>query len=1202
MRKWGDGEIPLTHETINLRNTQERREVKIMRVAGVNSFGWLLKSACHAFGICFFVLFLVHPSTLTPQPSEEAEIKKVVEQMFTAFAKEDLDGVMACWAEKSPQFAEFKQFAQNDFVTADDTQFVNVMFTHWKIEAEKATVRLRFDWKWSDVKTKKPAQQATVWNVQFVKEADGWKWWQPSDAINDLSNELLLAKTKEEREKKLNDEKELVTARLVSTLRNASGTQAKQGNFAFALKLSDLAFEVAETLGDKASLGWCWMRRGLLFHYQSQYPAALENYQRALPLFREAKDKQGEAETLNNIGVVYDSTGRYALALAQYEASLNLAKEIGDKGVEAKTLGNIGNVYQLMGNYAEALAQYEASLKIERELGSKTGEAETLSNIGVVYQSMGKYALALAQYEASLNLAKEIGDKGVEAKTLGNIGNVYQSTGKYAEALGAFEASLKINQEIGDRAEEATTLIGIGIVYQSVGKYALALAQYEANLKVLRELGMKAEEAGTLNTIGSVYQLTGKYALALAQYEASLNLAKEIGDKEVEAMALGNIGIVYDSTGKYAEALAQYEASLKIEQEIGDRAGEAGTLNNIGIVYRSTGKYAEALAQYEASLKIEQEIGDRAGEAGTLNNIGVVYRLTGKYAEALAQFEAALKISEPIGDIDTALHSYRSIGEVHQAQQQWESASEAYRKAITLIEQVRAAAKEPSLQMGFFEQYTSPYYGLVTSLLARNHVEEAFQTAERAKARTLVEILQGGRVDITKAMTAEEKRREQELNERIALANLELRTLQSQSNPNQSKLSDVKSRLFAARQDSDAFRIRLYHAHPELQAQRGAFSPLTVAQAAQFILAQQAHDLLVLEYIVGDDQTWLFALNGTGQLAVYPIKMTHKELSQRVNALREAIRLREADKLGALPQIEAALRQLDSLLEPLSNVLAGARQVCIVPDDVLWEVPFAALKTQEGKYLVETHAVFYAPSLTALKAEVEAGKKQQQTPQSQLLAMAPFAYPDSENSQRTREMPLRGTFGALPKSESEVTAVSALFDTKPYLREAATEHRAKTEASRVRLLHFATHGVFEPLQGMYSGVLLAEEKGGGSIGSEGAGEDGYLEAREIVELDLKASLAVLSACETARGQLSRGEGVLGLSWAFFVAGCPSTVVSQWKVADESTAELMKAFYLQLCKGTSKDVALQKAMATVRSNPKWRHPFYWASFLLVGDWQ
>jgi CHAT domain-containing protein len=208
-----------------------------------------------------------------------------------------------------------------------------------------------------------------------------------------------------------------------------------------------------------------------------------------------------------------------------------------------------------------------------------------------------------------------------------------------------------------------------------------------------------------------------------------------------------------------------------------------------------------------------------------------------------------------------------------------------------------------------------------------------------------------------------------------------------------------------------------------------------------------------------------------------------------------------------------------------------------------------------------------------------------------LLAFAPFAYTGG-NEQTVRTVPLRGAFRALPASLREVSALAKLYGIRPYLRDEAKESRAKTEGRKTRILHFATHALFEPSHGMYSGIVLAEEEG----------EDGFLEAREIVDLDLQADLAVLSACETARGEIHRGEGLIGLSWAFFVAGCASTVVSQWKVLDESTAELMATFYRNLKAGKNKAEALRQAQLHLLRNRRYSHPFFWSPFILIGDWQ
>jgi CHAT domain-containing protein len=188
----------------------------------------------------------------------------------------------------------------------------------------------------------------------------------------------------------------------------------------------------------------------------------------------------------------------------------------------------------------------------------------------------------------------------------------------------------------------------------------------------------------------------------------------------------------------------------------------------------------------------------------------------------------------------------------------------------------------------------------------------------------------------------------------------------------------------------------------------------------------------------------------------------------------------------------------------------------------------------------------------------------------------------------------------LPDAEREVIALRALYDRRStiYVRAEAREDQAKAEMGKYGVLHFATHGILDSTSPMYSHIVLSTD--------EKSPDDGLLEAWEIMRLKLKADLAVLSACDTGRGKTDAGEGVIGMSWAFFVAGCPTTVVTQWKVDSASTADLMIEFHRNLVRSTKtrqqgwrKAQALRDAMVNVMKNPQYRDPFYWAGFVVVG---
>jgi CHAT domain-containing protein len=169
-----------------------------------------------------------------------------------------------------------------------------------------------------------------------------------------------------------------------------------------------------------------------------------------------------------------------------------------------------------------------------------------------------------------------------------------------------------------------------------------------------------------------------------------------------------------------------------------------------------------------------------------------------------------------------------------------------------------------------------------------------------------------------------------------------------------------------------------------------------------------------------------------------------------------------------------------------------------------------------------------------------------------------------------------------------------------FQREAATESRVKLSGDRYHILHFATHGIYDAANPMYSGIVL----------SAGNKEDGFWSANEIANSKLNADLVVMSACETALGEVRPGEGILGLSWALFAAGSRSNLLSQWQVDDRSTTQLMKGFYqrIQTAAGSGKWAllgraeALRKAQLELASSKQWAHPYFWSSFVLIGDWQ
>jgi CHAT domain-containing protein len=410
-------------------------------------------------------------------------------------------------------------------------------------------------------------------------------------------------------------------------------------------------------------------------------------------------------------------------------------------------------------------------------------------------------------------------------------------------------------------------------------------------------------------------------------------------------------------------------------------------------------------------------------------------------------------------------------------------------------------------------------------------------------------------------------------------------------------VAELKKKIEDARLEFESFEMGLYVAHPELKAKRGEAPVVKADELAGLLDPATA----LLEYVVANDQTYLFAITrpkaaAHADVRLYKLPIGRADLAKQAEQFREQLGRRD---LGFRASA-AGLYEL--LLKPAQEQLKGKTQLIIAPDDKLWDLPFQAMLTRPNRFLIEDVAIAYAPSLTALREMSRRRKGSRASSGSATLLALGNPRLGPASLKRAATVTLRDEqFGPLPEAEQEVKALSQLYGlarSKVYVGAEAREDRVKSEAGQAAIIHFATHGMLNNASPMYSYLALAEG---------GAKEDGLLEAWELMQLDLKADLAVLSACDTARGRIGAGEGIIGLSWAMFIAGVPSIVVSQWKVETAGTRDLMVSFHRSLISAPgagrtrpTKAEALRGAALRLMKNPATSHPFYWAGFVLVGD--
>jgi CHAT domain-containing protein len=325
-------------------------------------------------------------------------------------------------------------------------------------------------------------------------------------------------------------------------------------------------------------------------------------------------------------------------------------------------------------------------------------------------------------------------------------------------------------------------------------------------------------------------------------------------------------------------------------------------------------------------------------------------------------------------------------------------------------------------------------------------------------------------------------------------------------------------------------------------------------------------------------------------VSVHCVPIARDELERSVRAFYDKISRRD------LNVDEPARKLYDLLLKPAAERLTGRTTLIIVPDGPLWELPFNALKSPSNRFLIEDAAVSYAPSLTALYEM----RKLRDRPVREKTFEA-LAFGDPSQSLPHGKASRRGKLiskSRLPDAKQETKTIANLFRPRgcALIGERANENSFRKLSGAARILHIASHGIVDNISPMYSCVTLA---------ADDVNPDGRLEAWEIADMNIDADLVTLSACDTAGGKFSQGEGMIGLSWAFFIAGCRSTLVSQWKVESQATAELMIEFYRRYSRRTgdariSKTEALRGASLKMLKRRQYAHPFYWAGFALIGD--
>lgn len=938
---------------------------------------------------------------------------------------------------------------------------------------------------------------------------------------------------------------------------------------------------------------------------------ALIDFEASLVLSRQRGDRRAEARSLYTLGETLRRQGQLQAASAKFAASLALDEAHGTPADVVETRLGLANIDLELGRMDEALAGFEAALAFYRAQPDAAGEALVLGNLGVLAEMTGRFEDALRLYEESLRLKERLGDRPGIALTLGNVGVVWLLVGDPEQALDWFQRSLAAARAIPDAVTEARAHSNLGVALLQSGRFRPAAQALEQALDHYRRIGDDASVAEVLGNFAALRKAVGDYAGAANDFRALLETFRAQGRRLDEAVTLLNLGAVEELLSRRTDALARLEASLALRRELADRFGEALTLNNLAEVRLRAGQSDVAQALYESALLLARELGARTDMVRAWLGLGDVAAARNRIDEAQRYFEEASRTATTSGDFEVRVGAFQKLANLRRQQGDWAAAADTYRQALREIEAAFGELGAPAQQASFLDLHSPVYHQLAGCLAQAGRPDEALQTLEAGRARALEQALRSGGGWFQGRLDPETDRQLRSLESRVRVAHREVQTLEAETSPKPGQLDRAREKLARARAELQRLEERLQNrlADPVARAARSTEVP-----AQPVVPVADTESVLFVEYLVGEDRSYVFSFRGRPPseagpeaprqvVSVSVIEATASELEAAVNTFRHRLDIR----YPRLP-IPEGTRLYQWLIAPLRDRVRAGDLLCLIPDGVLWELPFQALSSPEGRYLIADHAIAYAPSwrgLAAIRTWADRRRARAAEPTSALpleMDLLALANPDLGPT-RPATLPLLGGPVAIPGTEAQARRIVELFQPRSqlYVGADATEARVRALAGRARILHLATHGVFEPAHPMFSGLLL----------TPGPQDDGYWEAREILQTELHAELVVLSACETGRGRIRRGEGVWGLAWALFVAGSPAHVLSQWAVADESTAALMTAFYqhLQPIKGGGlhKAEALRQAQLAllegrVGAAGQYAHPFYWAPFVLMGDWR
>lgn len=905
----------------------------------------------------------------------------------------------------------------------------------------------------------------------------------------------------------------------------------------------------------------------------------------------------------------YDA-GRGPAVVAAWGARHELLETLGDRRQAARALGNLGIGYHLVGDETRAVDAYVRALDALVAVGDRPTAAATRVNLAISQRDRGEYAAAATTLETAVAEANALGDGALEASASSVLGTVYRRRGDPTRALELAERTLSRFEAAGEPAWVAEALACRGQARLALGDAEGARDSHERARAMFAALGDARNARIQREAVAVARASLGDYAAAAVELEEVLSAQRAAGDRTAEAATLANLGSVWTRVGDHQRARLALEDALEAAAARGDRVAEASRLVTLGAVLYELVDDERAIAALRRAAALERELGNPLEAARASADVGLSLRRLGRLAEADAELVAAIDAAEAAGNRQAAARALSNLGGLRRARGDLAAAKDAYARALAHLERSPNPSVRAYVLWGLAVVRLDDGDPVNAARLAREGVDLVLWSSRDlsgAGGATAREVF-AGLFDVGVHACAQRDDAEgvHGFLERASAGSwrelVEARRSPRAAEPPAELVrerDEARRRARAARDDLEAA-----HGREDVAAIRAAQRALADADGRAVEASARVERAIRRGRPSGpatldDVETTAGRLRADeAYVACWPLKSESVALVVRGGVAGPAARARVV-RLAAASEIESAAGacRAESKTADVDAASARLRELVVAPlglgDDVrrVLFAPVGALGFVPPSVLWPDREVVYVPSATALGMLAQDRDRRGDG----VLALGDPAYrhvratPPAGSVREALETRMR----PLPETRAEALAIGTTCLLDVHATEAELARVAPTRP-RWRALHFACHGLVDEARPQLSALAIAAD----------GQDDGLLMAYEIGRLRFAADLVTLSACGTAKGKVFRTEGIVGLTAEFLAAGTPRVLSSLWKVDSDATAALMTKFYelwnpKDGSKGLPTAEALRSAQAFVRAQEQWKHPYYWAAWVLWG---